>query len=496
MTQAASGTRAKSGNAIIDYFADFAVLRETRMEYWGIQIVNFLDSTMFFAILTIAVVMLSENFGFSDKNAGYVVTLYGSTTTLCLFASGAITDALGIRWSFYISQAGLLLTRAAIVFAAFAPGLTPDTRGVFIVVAFGLMAPFVAMVQTTFQAANKRFTTKRSRSAGFNLWYLFMNVGAALGGYMIDIVRIHMGVSNVHIFTISCATAFLCMVITGLMVHNESQLTGPDEPAPADNQNKRRENAKAFNDPAPAGSAPKKRGRNPVTIFLEVLSEPTLWKLMVLIGLLLGVRAVFLYMHLLMPKFWLRVIGPEAKIGFLEAINPILVIIGLILLIPVLHRFKVYSMLVYGSMVSALALFVLAIPAHGQTVYYTSIAALFVLTVGEVIWSPRLQEYTAAIAPEGQEGVYLGLSMIPYFVAKTIVSLLSGHMLDRWCPEFPEGEPSMGERIASGTVTFWDSPSAMWLILGIVGLLGAMIALALRGWFTRGAHFERHAASH
>ena len=79
-----------------------------------------------------------------------------------------------------------------------------------------------------------------------------------------------------------------------------------------------------------------------------------------------------------------------------------MLIIGLILLIPVLHRFNVYNMLVYGAMVSAMSLFVLAVPSYGQMTYVVSISALLVLTVGEVVWSPRLQEYTAAIAPAGQ----------------------------------------------------------------------------------------------
>ncbi len=28
---------------IVDYFRDFGVLRETKKEYWGIQIINILD---------------------------------------------------------------------------------------------------------------------------------------------------------------------------------------------------------------------------------------------------------------------------------------------------------------------------------------------------------------------------------------------------------------------------------------------------------------------
>ena len=43
--------------------------------------------------------------------------------------------------------------------------------------------------------------------------------------------------------------------------------------------------------------------------------------------------------------------------------------------------------------------------------------------------------YTALLAPKGQEGTYLGLSMIPWFLAKTVVGWFSGDMLTRWSPE-------------------------------------------------------------
>ena len=455
------------GESVTAYFKDFAVLKETRSEYWGIQMINILDSTVFFAVLTIAVVLLSEDFGFSDVKAGYVITVYGSTTTICLLLSGMFTDWLGIRKSFYLAMVGLFLTRAMVLAAYFFPDI--PYREAWVWGGFAGMAPFVAMVQTNFQAANKRFTTKTSRSAGFNLWYLFMNIGAMLGGLSIDIVRKLLDLPNIHIFTFGIIVAVACMVLNFIFVRREEQLLGEGE----------EEEVESAEDAA----------RKPWEIALAVVKNSVFWRFVVLITLLLGVRAVFLYMHLLMPKYWLRVIGPDAAIGTLEALNPVLVVIGLILLIPILHRFNVYKMLVYGSLISALSLFFMAIPGSGDAVYITSIIALCVLTVGEVIWSPRLSEYTAAIAPKGQEGTYLGLSMVPYFLAKTVVSMLSGHMLVKWVPEFPKGEPILGERIAAGEIPFWDSPSAMWLLLGAAAFIGPIVALACRKWFTRGARW-------
>ncbi len=349
---------------------------------------------------------------------------------------------------------------------------------------FIAQAPFLALSQTAFQAANKRYTTKKSRGAGFNLWYLFMNVGAFLAGILIDLLYHIMDLPRVHVFTTGIGTAVLCLIVIVFFVRRETQLYSPGEEPDEEEVKEGEEKGKV-------------ERLSPWMNTKLVLSEPIFWRFTLLIALLLGVRSVFLYMHLLMPKFWLRVIGPDAYIGGLEAINPALVIIGLILLIPILSKFSVYKMLVYGAMVSALSLFILAIPATGNACYTVSIACLVVLTIGEVIWSPRLTEYTAAIAPKGQEGTYLGLSMVPYFFAKTVVGFASGHMLMRWVPE-PQDEAGLGLRNAleAGEVGFWDSPSAMWLILAIPALGGPLIGLMLKGFFTKGAHFDQEHGDH
>lgn len=478
MTQAVSGTREKTGNPIVDYFADFAVLAETRFEYWGTQVVNFLDCTMYFAMLTIATVFLSQDLGMSDTQAGLVVTVFTSATTICLFFSGLVSDWLGIRASFLVTFGTLLVLRGIVVWA----GLSPDLpyRGWIVAVALALMAPFMAMVQTIFQSANKRFTTAKSRSAGFNLWYLFMNIGAFMSGVLIDALRLWFKVpnANTHIFTFGVASALLCLIVALFAIRREDQLVGPDETSAG----------------AAATAAPERL--SPWQSFLRVIQEPVFWRFTILITLLLGVRAVFTYMYLLFPKYWLRVIGPSAPIGMLNTINPALVVIGLIVLIPILHKFDVYKMLVYGAMISALSLFVQAIPSSGSQTIMISAVALVILSVGELIWSPRLTEYTAAIAPSGQEGVYLGLSMVPWFAAKTIVSAISGWLLTTWVPEYPAGEPLLGERLAAGQIDFWHSPSAMWIILAIPALGGPLVALLFRRFFTQGAKFEGRGSAH
>ena len=72
------------------------------------------------------------------------------------------------------------------------------------------------------------------------------------------------------------------------------------------------------------------------------------------------------------------------------------------------------------------------------------------LSVGEAFYSPRLYEYTAAIAPKGQEASYMAMSSLPFFLAKLGVAPFSGVLLAHFCPD-------TGLR-HSGT---------LWLIIGL-----------------------------
>lgn len=420
---------AKKDNFIVSYFKDFGVLKETRSEYWGIQIINFLDCTIYFALIAIVAVFLSDDLGLSDKQAGYSITIFTTATTLCLFFSGMVTDWLGIKKSIFIAMGAMLALRLGLALVGLMPELS--YRGGIATALLFLMAPFMAMLQTVFQAANRRFTTGKSRSAGFNLWYLFMNLGAMAGGLLIDFIRKILNIHNSYIFITGVILAALCILISIFLVRREEQLLSPED-------------AKKKADDEVLNGKPKTekiKRKTPFQIAREVLRESTFWKLLVLIALLLGVRAVFTYMYLLAPKYWLRTIGPDVAMGTLQAINPFLIVIGLILFIPLANKFNIFKMLVYGSMISAVSLFPLAMSwqlfsADIATAHYImALTFLVMLTVGEIIWSPKLSEYTAAIAPPGQEGTYLGLTMVPWFLAKTMVSLMSGHMLEKWCPE-------------------------------------------------------------
>jgi MFS family permease len=80
------------------------------------------------------------------------------------------------------------------------------------------------------------------------------------------------------------------------------------------------------------------------------------------------------------------------------------------------------------------------------------------MAVGEMMASPRIYEYIGAIAPKGQEGLYLGYTSLPIALASIVGGPVGGRLFERYInTPLKEGRPV-------DTVT-------MWLIIVGIGVL-------------------------
>ncbi len=87
------------------------------------------------------------------------------------------------------------------------------------------------------------------------------------------------------------------------------------------------------------------------------------------------------------------------------------------------------------------------------------------MAVGEMMASPRIYEYIGAIAPKGQEGLYLGYANLPIALASIVGGPIGGRLFERYInTPLKEGRPV-------DTVT-------MWLIIVGIGVL-SIVGLAI-----------------
>ena len=148
-----------------------------------------------------------------------------------------------------------------------------------------------------------------------------------------------------------------------------------------------------------------------------------------------------------------------------DSLNPLIIFVGVPTLTALTRRFHVYTMMIIGTSVSALATFVLCSGPHVSML----ILYFFVFSIGEALWSSRFLEYAAELAPEGRVAQYMGVANLPWFVAKITTGLYSGFVLEKFCPKIGPQNTEM-----------------MWLIYGGIALLSPVGLLFARKWVMKG----------
>jgi dipeptide/tripeptide permease len=447
-------------NAIRNYFGEFGKLRECPREFWVVNVINFLDSLGYFAFIFIAALFFTQTLGIADDTSQTIVGGFLAVVTIFTLVSGIVSDALGIRKAFLVAFALVTVGRGLLGLLGFTTlEEVGDMPSLYLIL--GITAMGQAFVQPPLSAAIRRYTSTETRGAGFNLWYLTMQLGAIAALFLLDFLRISVG--NYSLMLAGSAAGLTSLLVTFLFIKREEQLTSEVGQAEAQAEKK----------------------TNPLAIAMEVLKSSAFWRFMLFVTLIIGVRMSFAYAYVVNPKYYTRVLGDDAWIGSISNVNPIIIMVGLVILVPYLKRFDLFKSILLGAILSAGSLFVLALPlwtrnflgVEIQTWYYIIIfVQIVVFALGEMVWSPRFSEYTASIAPAGREATYMAFAQLPTFFSKMLTGFISGYFLVNYCPE-----KGLMEMIKNGEIDYWHSPEAMWFWFAVIAISSPILLIVFNG---------------
>src|SRR5208337_1387312 len=103
-----------------------------------------------------------------------------------------------------------------------------------------------------------------------------------------------------------------------------------------------------------------------------------------------------------------------------------LVVIALTLAINIFtQRFRAFSAIIMGTLLTALAWVILILRPTVTGVVLTLIA----VALGEITQSPRYYEYISRLAPSGQQGTYMGFAFLPLGIGSLIAGPFGGFLL-------------------------------------------------------------------
>lgn len=476
-------TMAVTYQTIANFLGKFSVLNGAARELWlafALKLVNFAA----YSVTNITLVLwLSQEFGFDDKQAIHIVLGWSITMTVVTLMVGALTDAIGLRRTFFLGVWICIFARAVMVFAP----------GPWFAIVFGMfpLAVGEALGTPVLVAAVRKFSTTRQRSLAFSCSYMMVNIGSLIAVLIFDSVRKSLG-EHGHLAQTSLTTYRTLFLVSfglellmlpliwfirpGVEVADDGLKIIP----PAAKQAGANFLKNVF-------AAISQSARETLRIFRELFKQPGFYRLLIFLLLIAFLKLIFMQMYYVFPKFGIRELGLGAPVGKLWGINAMIVIVLTPVVGALTQRFPAYGMVTLGGALSAASVFIMALPtawfqqladgAFGQWLghhylgltgaihpYYVMIALyVIVLSVGEAFYSPRVYEYASAIAPKGQEASYGALSYLPFLLAKLLIGTFSGTLLATYCP-------AMGERHSE----------TMWLFVALTATIAPVGLIALR----------------
>lgn len=434
------------------FLAKFTVLRGAQRELWLTFLIKFLIYTAYSVTNKTMVLWLSKDLGFNDQAAGALVGwVWAPAMTIFTLLAGSLTDAIGLRRTFFLGVAICTVARSVMVvttipWLALACGVLPLAVG-------------EALGTPVLLAATRRYSTVAQRSISFSIIYAVMNVGYVAAGYIFDYVRqlnLHVSLfgfepsAHQQLFIVSLMFEIVLFpVIYFLRSGAEANNGGPviDESRSA---------APAFWNGI--GETVRQSAIATAQLFQRLIGQSGFYRLLVFFLFIGFLKAIFLQMDYVFPKWGIRELGLNAPVGKLSAINAIIIIFLVPIVGALTQKFAAYRMVVIGGAICAAGVFIMALPTqwfqpaasgvmgqwlghgylgvHGSIHPYYIMVALYliVFSVGEAFYSPRVYEYAAAIAPKGQEASYASLAYLPFLVGKILVGA-GGWLLAAFCPE-------------------------------------------------------------
>ncbi|CAG9320079.1 unnamed protein product [Blepharisma stoltei] len=379
--------------------------------------------TLFYSIR----LFLSEDLDYSDSMTGTYYAIFGLCIALYLLLLGTYVDVAGHEIA--LMQSGLLLICGAILITFI------ENAGIFITTLYTAISIGIALGIASSKTSIKDYTTKDTGNVAIALAVIFIIGTSPLSGIIVNFSSALAG-DNYWEYRVGflVGSFFALMTIIGGFylnnyseVHNEVGL--PD--------------------------------KSYLQSFREAVKTKRFWRFFVLSFLLTLEKTSFRHLDATLPTYMEREIGENANYGIVLAFNLVAVVVFTICFIPLSYYYNSYSVVTIGALVSGISpLFFL----FGST-YVTCSAFAIGVALAESLIVPRMMDYAFHFAPHGEVGVYIGILSAKYYLAMTISGLMSGFLLEEFCPED-------GERDCQ----------YMWLIIAAVALIAPLTMWIFRSW--------------
>ncbi|MHB8486185.1 MAG: MFS transporter [Candidatus Acidiferrales bacterium] len=392
--------------------------------FWVANGTELFERLAYYATTAVLAIYLHENLHLTVEQAGALLGIFGLVVWFLPVLGGTLADRFGFRRALMFAY-GVMTLGYFLLGSLSASWMAPVRQSISLywLVLIILMIPALgpSVVKPCVAGTTARSSRENVRSIGYSIYYTIVNIGGALGPIVAFLVRKSIGIENV--FRVSAASVALMFFATMFFYR---------EPA--------RSNEKQV---ASVAAAIKNMfvvlGNLRFMLFLLIFSTfyIVFWQEYVSLGLFLR-----------------GYVNPNANVDLLLSAEAITVICCQILVSYLTRKIPPFPAMTLGLLVTSLSWIILAI--HVST--FSVIVTLIVVALGEVTQSARYYEYISRLAPEGQQGLFMGYAFLPIAIGYFVAGLLGGYLLHHY-----------GEVL--------HRPQEMWWVVTAVGVAGTILML-------------------
>ncbi len=406
--------------------------------FWVANLSEMFERFSFYSEQAFLLLFLVEKIHLSDVSSSQLMGFFGLAVYALPVLVGSLADRFGFRRAlvvaYLIDGTGYFLL-GSVNSSWMHPirAIMPDYWLLFAILIFSAFGP--ALVKPCVVGSVAIASTEEVRSVGYAIYYWLVNIGGALGPIL--------GAAAVAAF--GMATNFkLCALVVYVLVFFVLIF---------------------YREPAQAAAT------RSVTTIRQAMANTLLvlrnWRFVLFMLIFSGYYVTFYAFFVVMPEYVHKYVAPalpNADIGRLIAIDALMIIFFQILVNHLTRRVAPFRAMIFGAILAALSMITVSLYPS----VWMAAAALVVFSIGEMTQAPRYYEYISRLAPEGQQGVFMGYAFLPIALGYFISGLIGGHLLHFF-----------GEVV--------KRPYELWWVLAGVGALTTVLMILYNRVFVVGA---------
>jgi len=442
--------------------------------FWTANLTELFERGAYYAMASFVVLYLGQ-LGLGDY---WPSNLNGILWALVFFLpilSGTIADQIGFKKSLLIAfvflAAGYFVMGYPVWFGNQTLNKTIGsemTAGIDILLPIIMAIVFIGIGGSIIKpciAGTVQKTAGAKLTLGFAIFYMIINIGSLVGRGVSFVVRKQFDLS--YIFAVSVFFSIVAFFAVLFFYTDPDKIAGQTE-------------------------AEKKPSRSIIRILADMILVLKNLRFALFLVVSSGFFFIYAQVYNVLPLYLQKVVELDPAVDIITMANPFVIVFFQLLITKKFGKMKPINSIIVGIVIIGVSMMINLIPIFmnggvrsltlGEfiplgTLFITLTVAL--IAFGELFTSARTYEFIGALAPKGQEGLFLGYANLPLAIGALIGGPAGAFI-------FHEIMCKSAVKLESGLLEldpFWNSMG--WIILMAIGFVSAFSMWLYNRWLQK-----------